>query len=153
MYCVRNAPRKQVKWWAILFLPLLLRALVPVGFMPMAGANYTLQLVVCDGDGPLTAPPSMPMSMHMPAGMAMDMPPGMSMDGSSGSAGSAEHHHGHDDRGTCPYGSAPALGGLPALALLPRLLIQRSVEASLATSQVAYVEVSRRAQSPRAPPV
>jgi hypothetical protein len=146
-----------MKWAAVLFLPMLLRALIPVGFMPMVGANHTLQLVVCDGDGPMVVDrptsTSTPMSMNMPAGMVMDMPAGVSMDGSSGAAGFPDHRHGHDDRGTCPYGSAPALGALPALALLPHLLIERPLEVSLATAQVAHVEVSHRAQSPRAPPV
>jgi hypothetical protein len=28
---------KPTKWWAVIFLPILLRALIPVGFMPMFG--------------------------------------------------------------------------------------------------------------------
>jgi hypothetical protein len=141
-----------LKWWAVLFLPMLLRALIPVGFMPMAGPNHSLELVVCDGDGPLSAAASMPMSMKMPAGMAMEMPPGTSMDGAGSAPGSPNPRHGHTLSGTCPYGSAPALGALPTLAILPRLSIQPSLKASLATAQVAYIEASLRSQSARAPP-
>jgi hypothetical protein len=143
--CVRGAARNQVSWWAVLFLPILLRSLVPVGFMSMVGPNFSVQLVVCDGDGPMAAPASTPTSMDMPAGMAMD--------GATDSTGSPDHHPSHVDRGSCPYGSAPALGALPTLSILPPLLIQQSVEASLATAQVAHVEVSPRTQSPRGPPV
>ena len=123
-------------------LPILLRALIPAGFMPMVGPGFSVQLVVCDGDGPVSAAAeSAPMAMPMP--MSMDMPPGMAM----------EPQHRHADHGSCPYGSAPSLGALPTLAGLPAFLIQRSVETALATAQVAYVEVPRRAQSPRGPPV
>ncbi len=135
--------RKQVKWWAVIFLPILLRALIPVGFMPMVGPNFNIQLVVCDGDGPMSATASTPMSMDMPAGMVMD-------DGDSPAP--PYQHLGHEDRGSCPYGSAPALGALSTLASLPTLLIQRSRELSLAAAQLAFVEVSPRAQSPRGPP-
>lgn len=150
--------------WALLLLPIFLRALVPVGFMPAVGPDFTVRLVVCDGDGPMAVAGSMPVSMNeptavssdmpagMPAEMSMDMPAGMTMEGSASHADHL-HHHGSLHHGICPYGSAPALGALPALAVLPSLLIQRSLEEVLATAQVAYVEVSPRAQSPRAPPV
>ncbi len=134
--------RKRMKWWAVLFLPIFLRALIPIGFMPMVGPGFSVQLVLCDGYA------SLPWPSAMPADMPMDMPMDM------GASASHTHSGGrHDDHGSCPYGSGPALGGLPALATLPALLIHRSLESSLATAQVAYVEVTPRAQSPRGPPV
>jgi hypothetical protein len=129
-------------WWAVIFLPILLRALIPVGFMPMVGPGFTVQLVVCDGYAPV------PWAAAMPADMPMDMP----MDMGSSSSDSHGGYPAHDDHGSCPYGSAPALGALPTLAILPTLLIHQSLESSLATAQVAHVEVSLRAQSPRGPP-
>jgi hypothetical protein len=155
MDSVRYAASKHVKWWPVFFLPLLLRALIPVGFMPMVGANYSLQLVVCDGDGPMSVPTSLPLSMprSMPMPMSMDMPAGMVMGDAGGSPGSPGHHHDHAERGSCPYGSAPALGALPTLATLPRLLLQPSLKVALATAQVANIEASPRSQSARAPPV
>jgi hypothetical protein len=126
----------------VILLPIFLRALIPVGFMPMVGPGFTLHLVVCDGYAPV------PWTTAMPMDMSMDMP----MDMGSGSVDSHGSPPVHDDHGGCPYGSAPALGALPTLALLPSLLIQRSIESSLATAQVAYVEVPPRAQSPRGPP-
>ena len=138
---------KHANWWVVLLLLVLLRALIPVGFMPMLGADFSLKLVVCDGDGPLAIAPSISMPM------SMDMPPGMVMDGSGLSTGSSDPHPGHGSHGTCPYGSAPALGALPSLAMQTPLLIRRALEAALATAQVASVEVSRRAHSPRGPPV
>lgn len=138
--------RKRVKWWAVIFLPILLRALIPVGFMPMVGPGFTVQLVLCDGYAPG------PRMAAMPPGMPMDMPMDMGMGMGTTSPDSQGGAPVHDDHSNCPYGSAPALGALPALASLPALLIQRSHESSLATTQVAYVEVSPRAQSPRGPP-
>jgi len=131
-------------WRAVIFLPILLRALIPVGFMPMVGPGFTVQLVVCDGYAPV------PKMAAMPADMPMDMPMDMGM--STTSPDSHGGAPGYDDHSNCPYGSAPALGALPALASLPALLIQRSPESSLATAQVAYVAVAPRSQSPRGPP-
>lgn len=131
---------KRTRWWTVLFLPLFLRALIPVGFMPMVGPGFTLQLVVCDGYAPV------PWSTAMPADMPMDM----GMDMGPGSHGGVPAH---DDHANCPYGSAPALGALPTLATLPPLLVQLSLKTSLAAAQVAYAEVTPRSQSPRGPPV
>ena len=93
--------RKQVNGWAAaLLLPILLRVLVPVGFMPVVGPDFSLQLVVCAGDGPMLASHALPMS----ASMDMDMSAGMPMDEPASSGGLDAHLH-HDDRGACPYGS------------------------------------------------
>jgi hypothetical protein len=133
--------RKPKKWWAAIFLPLLLRALVPVGFMPMVGPGFSVQLVVCEGYAPIP----WKSATAMPADMPMDMGTG------------SPHSHGgapvHDDHGSCPFGSAPGLGALPTLAILPSLLIQHAPDRPTAAAQLAYVEISPRAQSPRAPPV
>jgi hypothetical protein len=44
-----------MSWWAAaLLLPsFLLRALIPVGFMPMVGPDHSVQLVVCDSYAPV----------------------------------------------------------------------------------------------------
>jgi hypothetical protein len=133
---------KPTKWWAVIFLPILLRALIPVGFMPMFGPGFSVRMVVCEGYVPVPWTAAVP--ANMPMGMPMDM-------GTS----SSDLHGGapvHDDHGSCPYGSAPALGALPTLASLPALLIQRGPERRAAAAQVVYVEVAPRAQSPRGPP-
>ena len=42
--------RKRASWWLAIALPgLLLRALVPIGFMPAFGAGQGVALVLCDG--------------------------------------------------------------------------------------------------------
>jgi hypothetical protein len=133
---------KRTRWWAVIFLPIFLRALIPVGFMPMVGPGFTVRLVVCDGYAPV------PWTTTMPADMPMDMP----MDMGAGAPDSRGGAPVQVDHSNCPYGSAPALGALPTLAILPSLLIQRTLESSLATAQVTYVEVSPRSQSPRGPP-
>jgi hypothetical protein len=133
---------KPTKWWAVIFLPMLLRAVIPVGFMPMFGPGFSVRMVVCDAYAPV------PWTAAMPADMPMDMPMDLGTSSSDSRGGAPVH----DDHGSCPYGSAPALGALPTLASPPALLIQRGPELPAAAAQVVYVEVSPRAQSPRGPP-
>jgi hypothetical protein len=132
--------RKQVRWWVALLLPaLLLRALIPLGFMPMFGPGYDVRFVVCEGYAPT---PGTTSSMSMD--MSTDMPRDVPIDGATGAPA-------HQDHGTCPYGSAPALGGLPFLAIV--LVALQHVPAPAAfTAQVYYFAISPRAQSPRGPP-
>ena len=135
---------KRVRWWAVIFLPILLRALIPVGFMPIFGPGFGVQLVVCDGYAPV------PWSNE--ASKAMGMPADMPMDGGMDGSPSPRHgHSGHEDHGTCPFGASPVLGALPSLAKVP-LWVERSQEPAVAAAQVAYFQVSFRAQSPRGPP-
>jgi DUF2946 family protein len=125
--------RKRTRGWAALLLPLLLlRALIPVGFMPMIGPDHSVRLVICDNYAPL------------PASM-MDMP----MDGMDMGGGRPPVHQ---DHGGCPFGSSPALGALPTLALSP-ILIHHATPLPVAESQVDFFKAPDRAQSPRGPPV
>jgi hypothetical protein len=133
--------RKRVSWRVAILLPIFLRALIPVGFMPMFAPGFGVRLVMCDGYAAVPHAASMP--MDMPADMRMDP------DNAQGPHGGRPAH---EDHGNCPYGSSPALGALPTLAIAP-LLIQRSAQPAIAAPQVAYFEVSPRAQSPRGPPV
>jgi hypothetical protein len=126
---------------------LLLRALIPVGFMPMFGPNFGVQLTLCDGYAPV---PSMPMDMSMD--MPMDMPslpaqhnsPG---DPSSGKDGAPSHQ----DHSTCPYGASPTFAALAALTAVPAP-IQASARPLVSSPQIAHFEIAPRAQSPRGPP-
>jgi hypothetical protein len=70
---------------------LLLRAYVPVGFMPANGTPFLLQLCPAAGD----------MAMQMALDPHMDM---------SAGASQGTHHHNHFEQ--CPFGSAPAAGPL-----------------------------------------
>jgi hypothetical protein len=131
--------RKQMRLWVALLLPaLVLRALIPLGFMPTFGPGYDVRFVVCEGYAPL---PGATYSM------SMGMPMGMPMDAASGNAPAP-----HQDHGTCPYGSAPALGGLPAFAIV-LVSVQHVAERPASSAQVEYFVLSPRAQSPRGPPV
>src|ERR1700722_17743956 len=152
--------RKRARWWVAFLLPgFLLRALIPVGFMPMVGPDHRIGLAVCESYAPVPwTTPSMP--MDMPVGMFMDMPMDMTRDAA---ADAPDHPHAdhatrpdghspaHQGQGTCPYGSSPALGALPTLAVLPDAA-QRSPDPAVASSQIRYFKVSPRAQSPRGPP-
>ena len=70
--------RKRLRWWVALLLPaLVLRSLIPLGFMPMFGPGYGVQFVLCEGYAPVagtTSSMSMSMSMDMPMDAATDRP-------------------------------------------------------------------------------
>lgn len=132
------------------FVALIVRALVPVGWMP-----DTHGLTIC--------PDGMPMQ-QMSAGMPMD---GMSMDGMS--MDDMAMHHGdataatdHDDHGkapaqhgrhdVCPFAAAPHLASVPDL---PQLALP-AVHAFAAATDRSYAHaIGARftPQSPRAPPL
>jgi Protein of unknown function (DUF2946) len=131
---------KRLRGWVAILLPiLLLRALIPVGFMPMVGADHSLRLVICDSYAPI---PTSMMDMAMDGGMDMSQPSGA--DGSGGPPVHQEH-------GGCPYGASPALGALPTLAFLP-LLFHRPATIFVAAPRVDFHPALYRAQSPRGPP-
>jgi hypothetical protein len=144
MGCLTGVARKRMSWRAAIVLPFILRALIPIGFMPMFGPGFAVRLVVCEGYAPVPHSASTSMSMDMPADMPTD------------DVGSTADPHGgrpdHQDHGTCPFGSGPVVGIPAALGTLS-LLTQRSAQPILKAPQVAHSEVSPRAQSPRAPPV
>src|ERR1700730_193998 len=126
--------RKRMRLWVALLLPaLLLRSLIPLGFMPTFGPGYEVRFVVCEGYAPTPGTAS---------SMSMDMSMDMHMD--AGGTGNAPHQ----DHTSCTYGSAPALGGLPTLAIVV-VAVQHVVERGFTTAQVGYFEVSPRAQSQR----
>jgi hypothetical protein len=132
---------KRMRGWAALLLPLLsLRALIPVGFMPMIGPDHSVRLVICDSYAPL---PSSMMNMPMDG---MDMPEHTASQDTGGSPPI------HQDHGGCPFGSSPALGALPTLAIAP-ILIHHPAQLLVATPQVDFFQTLDRAQSPRGPPV
>jgi hypothetical protein len=125
---------------ALLLPLLLLRALIPVGFMPMIGPDHSVRLVICDSYAPL------------PAAMK-DMPMGgMDMSQHSGSDRSGGSPPVHQDHGGCPFGASPALGALPTLAVMP-ILIHRPAQLRLFAAQVDVFQVPNHAHSPRGPPV
>jgi len=140
--CLTGIARKHVGWRVGILLPIFLRALIPVGFMPMFSPGFGVRLVACESYAEVPHAASMP--MDMPAGMHMDP-----LDNAVGPHGGRPAHEVH---GTCPYGSSPALGALPTLAIAPQL-VQRPAPPAAAKPQVAHFEVSPRAQSPRGPPV
>jgi hypothetical protein len=127
-------------WMALLLPAFLLRALIPVGFMPMIGLDHSVSLVICDSYAPV---PRSLMNMPMDAGMDMSHP------APSEGAGAPPVHQ---DHGSCPYGSSPALGALPSLAFT-LFVSPRPAPISVGAPQVGYFQVLTRAQSPRAPPV
>lgn len=139
---MKSMGHKRVRWWVALLLPgFLLRALIPVGFMPAIGPDHSVRLVICDSYAP------MPM-MDMEMDAHTDMPVHGDMPMHAGGKGSPVHQ----EHGGCPYGYSPALGALPTLSLGP-LVVQRAAPLVVAAPQIVYFQVPPRAQSPRGPPV
>jgi hypothetical protein len=123
--------------WALLALPaLLLRALIPVGFMPVATADG-LSIEFCPDAGPLPA-------------------------AASGAADPHAHHHHHQGgpdpssashHAPCPFAASATLAAAPeaASAAAPHAHLRAPGDADLRAR--AFVPSIVRAQSPRAPPV
>jgi hypothetical protein len=142
---------KRVRWWVALLLPgLVLRSLIPLGFMPMFGPGYDVRFVVCESYAPV--PGATSSSMDMPMDMPMDAATSTPDHLRQNAAPHVDHGvPAHQDHNTCPYGSGPTLGGLPALAIV-LVAVRPVTEPAVTAAQVAYFEVSPRAQSPRGPP-
>ena len=152
-------------YWAVLLLPgLLLRALIPVGYMPMFGPGLSVGLMLCPAYAPVLAPiagaadarsqpPAPDTTMDM-SGMdiSMDMSMDMSTSASTGSAPSHDSGSGHQDHTLCPYAASATLGAPPAF-LSASVSGQSTAECTLFAPQVAYFRLSPRAQSARGPPV
>jgi hypothetical protein len=124
--------RARRRRWALLALPaLLLRALVPVGFMPVASAEG-LSVEMCPDAAPL--PPGYHHHHHHPGGGAPD--------------GSFAAHH-----TPCLFAASATLAAAPEGAAL---LAPREAEFSPTGADLEardFVPSIVRAQSPRAPPV
>lgn len=148
-YLIRWGRRRGKLWIAIVLPGLLLRALIPLGFMPMFGPNFGVQLTLCEGYAPV---PSMVMDMSLDMPMDMPMPaPAQHHSGGEPSSGK-DGTHSHQDHSTCPYGASPTFAALVATTAVPASA-QASVPSLTLAPQVAHFELAPRAQSPRAPPL
>jgi hypothetical protein len=120
---------------------LVLRSLIPVGFMPMFGPGHGVQLVLCDNYAPVPQMPgsdAMKMSKDMAMGVAIDM--------------STRHGGSHQDHGTCLFGSSPVLGA-PLSVSSSTATLQPLMQLPAASPQLSYYVALFRAQSARGPPV
>ena len=143
--------RNYRSWGTLLVLPgLLLRALIPIGFMPMIGPGYSVQLALCDSYAPVL---SMSSTTDVSADMAMS--DGMDMAPADALQSTAPTGHGgrtpHQDHGGCLFGSGPTLCTLLAGAVLPAF-DQHPADRAAIAAQISYFEVAVRAQSARGPP-
>ena len=127
---------------AALLLPaLLLRAFIPVGFMPMAGAGG-MSIVLCPGAAAL--PPGIThggRSGHAPA---------HSGHGAGGPHGGAPQEPGSAGHATCAFATGAGMfAAVPPAAAPPVPAAAPPGERATAAS---FVPAILRAQSPRAPP-
>lgn len=145
--------------WALLLLPcLLLRSLIPVGYMPMFGPGLSVGLMLCPAYAPVPASiradargvaPTADAAMGM-AGMDISMD--MSTSASTGSPPLNGSGSEHQDHTLCPYAASATLGAPPAL-FSASVSGPSVAECTQLAPQVAHFQLSRRAQSARGPPV
>ncbi|WP_068076332.1 hypothetical protein [Novosphingobium lentum] len=99
--------------WAVIALALMVRVLVPAGYMPgLVDGSVTLEL--CSGYGPQA-----PLATAMPtAGMDHAMMDHATMDHGAMGHGGKGHHSAHADT-PCPFAAAalPVIGGTDAVLL------------------------------------
>ena len=127
---------------------LILRALIPLGFMPKFGPGMSVQLTMCDGYAPLPWM-STDMSMDMPTDMPMEMA-AHHAGGRHGSGGSdSPAHPGHS---ACPYAASSTLASLVASIDVPTPA-RLTTPGPMSAPQVAHFKMAPRAQSPRGPPL
>ena len=111
---------------------MMLRALLPMGWMPNPDGFAQSPLVIC--------------LMDMPSGMDMSKPMGMDMQG---------HGQGHGQQQNneqCPFAAAPHIAASVAIAeLAPPSELARIVEKP-ASRALTALAVDYHPQSPRAPP-
>lgn len=138
--------RRGIAW--MLLPALLLRALTPVGFMPMHDAQGSLYFAFCPGIGDTLLPPMADdphRTHHHPPDAAMHDHAAMHSHGAAGDAPAPAHHN------VCPY----ALSAGPALAFaVPSVSAPAPLEAAAPApdySSLSFPAIER-AQSARAPP-
>jgi len=159
--------RRSARCWAAVVLPgLLLRALIPVGFMPMFGPGRSVSLMLCPAYAPVpTVPSGVPAhtSDHAAAGSSMDMSMDMGMDmpmdtpaaspagdtHSEPTSGGDPNHQDHSSY--CPYRASATLAGIPTLFGVAAAE-QTVTRIALPLPQISYFAIAPRAQSARAPP-
>lgn len=139
--------RKHASWWVAIVLPgFVLRALIPLGFMPMFGPGYGVRLTLCEGYAPVPST-----AMDMPADMPMDMPMAVQTQGGDPGHG-GNRSPGHQDHSACPYGASPTLAVPPPSTDVPDKA-QPLVQSPVSAPQIAHFEIAPRAQFPRGPPL
>ncbi len=123
---------------------MMLRALMPAGWMPNpAGAGESL-FVICDMD-------QMDMSkMDMSHMSAADM---ANMDMSGMDHGSSGKHSGDGHQTTCPFAAAPHVATPSSVAALQLPSQLAGFSPLLATEQAAIKAATYKPQSPRGPPI
>ena len=126
-------------------MAMVLRGLLPAGWMPNPDGMSQTALIICDMDDP---------GMSRMAMSQMPMP-GMDMPGMPASAKDADAPHKHADDGhpqPCPFAAAPHVATSSAVAAMPLPMLAAAI-AHLAHHDKDRDALSHYApQSPRAPP-
>lgn len=114
----------------LLIAAMLLRSLVPAGFMPVLGSDRTVTMAMCGLDQPA------PVDVHVP--------------GSSAPGERDQHGKGSGD--ACPFAAA-AMAALLLDAAGPLLTGVTDVAPVVAGVEFDFISAARRAHPPRAPPL
>ena len=149
---IRLARKRSRTWVAVVLPGLLLRALIPVGFMPMFGPGMEMQLALCEDYAPV-APPAVRQTMDMSMDMSMDMPmDAPTQQHSSDESSTGDARHSPQDHNACPYAASSTLATQSTFAYLPTPVERPPAQPSLWLAQVLDSAIAPRAQSARGPP-
>lgn len=107
---------------------MILRALLPAGWMPNVSGQPGSALIICSMDG------------------------GTSVTGDQGNLPSKHQPDGHSDHDGCPFAAAPHLAAAGALPAIHQSQIAQSYVPSFGKSQAPPALADYAPQSPRAPP-
>ena len=120
---------------------MMLRGLMPAGWMPNSAGAGTSLFVICDMD-------QMDMSQM---GMSHTDMPGMDM--SAMDHGPANKHSSDSHQQACPFAAAPHVATPSTVVALLLPSLSASFSPLLASEQAAIKAATYKPQSPRAPPV
>ena len=128
---------------ALALLAMVLKGLVPVGWMPNPQGFGETALILCDMDGPMSAADMAKMMTAMPG---MDM---SSMDMSHGGKKAPDSSRSHEE---CPFAGATHAGAAtaPNAIALPELAVEHAHRPVPERSTIRFALY--QPQSPRAPP-
>jgi hypothetical protein len=124
--CLPFVRRRGRRLTAVLLPALLLRSLIPFGFMPLAD-HGGLSIGLCPGEGAMPAAIAAGQSQHV-------------------------HHHSGSHPPPCLFAASTAPAFAPAVLAPPMLLADAATCAAPDEACAVNLPSIRRAQSPRAPP-
>lgn len=133
---------------------MVLRGLLPAGWMPNPDGMSQTALIICDMDDPGMSAAAMPhMAMASMDMSHMDMA-GMDMGGSGKDAAASHHKHADDGHPQpCPFAAAPHVATSSAVAAMPLPMLAAAIAHRPGHDKDRDALSHYAPQSPRGPPI